>query len=415
MIKQMDMQLENGGKYLFLKVRSEAEVAGNQLVFLESSHFFGLLPMTVIEKESNVYFRYDLSSWENIRSLFLKGLSKERLFKLLLNITETLIHAEKIGLSFENIVVDKQHIYIDPLSGRPLFIYLPLKTNRYEQSPLKEFLLNIMWMAPYDEQDDLLFYMKIHNYLVLKEKLDLAEFMQKLQEFASSTNTNQAVAPLEALKDTRKGIGFYSPGHSEMYEGAKDPGEPAETNRKNKAGQRFEIEEEVQYKRITRTELGEKKSLLATALSLGGASINIKPNLGSNSSIEMEDDSEGTTVLGAFTEIDENGTTALGAGNSLDAKPFLLTAAGNKRILITKAVFKIGRDPRISDYTTDNKVVGRIHAQIITENGEYFLEDQRSTNGSFVNDIKLARNEKVKIKHNDRIRLANEEFVFKLF
>ncbi|MFK9090270.1 FHA domain-containing protein [Bacillus salipaludis] len=419
MIKQIDLNLENCREYLFFKVNSEVEVARNEIGLLENSQVFGLLSMVVIEKEKEVYFRYDLSSWEMIKPLFFKGFSKKRLHKFLLHIVETLIHSKKIGLQLGNIVADKRHIYIDPLSGRPLFFYLPIKTNRYETSTVKDFLLNLLWIAPYDEEDDLRFFIKIHNYLVRAEEINLMDFKEKLVLLANASEepTSPQTVPEEingksSVKNpARKSIGFYSPSNAEIL--LEDQNEVMASNHKNvkrdkQTGQKLEIEEEIQYKRVTRTELGNHRGAFEAAAANAGTQINIVPSNGNGIAVEIDHLDEGTTVLG----VDDLGTTTLGVASPM---PFLLALASQKKIAIVKDVFKLGRDAKTVDYTSSNKAVGRVHAHILTENGEYFLKDNRSTNGSFVNDIKLAKNEQVKIKHDDRITLANEEFVFRLY
>jgi pSer/pThr/pTyr-binding forkhead associated (FHA) protein len=111
----------------------------------------------------------------------------------------------------------------------------------------------------------------------------------------------------------------------------------------------------------------------------------------------------------------DEGTAVLGFGNQPVSKPFLLSSKLEEKIMVTKAQFKIGRDPEQADYASNNKVIGRVHAEVVNEDGEYFLIDNDSRNGSYVNGKRLLPNEKMKLKHEDRIKLANEEFVFKLF
>ena len=132
---------------------------------------------------------------------------------------------------------------------------------------------------------------------------------------------------------------------------------------------------------------------------------------------DFEEENEGTTVLGAYNELDEyeEGTTALGVDNGGLPKPFLIETETGAKIVVTKEVFKLGRDPKQADYASNNKVVGRIHAELVTSDGEYFVIDKHSRNGSYLNGVKLYPNEKNKIKHEDCIKLANQEFVFKFF
>lgn len=406
MIKQINLYLESYGisNFLFYKVPQDSEVAIEQIDSLKTSHIPGILPCIAMERDEQIYIRHDLVSGRNIKMLFEKPTSKERLSKCLLQIVETFIYAEKQGLALENFVLDYNYIYIDNFSGRPLFIYLPIKNHDFEKMPLEDFFLELMRIAPYNEEDDVYFFIKAHNYLVRIKELNLEEFRKNLQVFASKTNKASVTSEYEK---------FYSPGTSEPASQGTITSHYSSSKSDKKTGQKLEIEEEVQYKRITRTELGDKESILS-----GGTSINIVPNIGTSVSIDKDNnEGEGTTVLGAIRNIDdeEEGTMALGVANYQAPKPFILALARNEKIIISKDAFKIGRDPNQTDYTTDNKVVGRVHALLLTEKGEYFFEDQHSTNGSFVNDKRLSKGEKVKIKHDDRIKLANEEFLFKLF
>jgi pSer/pThr/pTyr-binding forkhead associated (FHA) protein len=57
--------------------------------------------------------------------------------------------------------------------------------------------------------------------------------------------------------------------------------------------------------------------------------------------------------------------------------------------------------------------VSRTHANIIYKNGSYFIVDLNSTNGTFVNGQQLSANQEVRLNVNDRIKFADEEFIFR--
>jgi len=80
---------------------------------------------------------------------------------------------------------------------------------------------------------------------------------------------------------------------------------------------------------------------------------------------------------------------------------------------IENAALKFGR-------TSDNQIqiddlaVSNEHAQIICEDNEkgkaiYFLEDLGSTNGSFVNELRI---EKQQLQHKDILRIGWNSFTF---
>lgn len=70
----------------------------------------------------------------------------------------------------------------------------------------------------------------------------------------------------------------------------------------------------------------------------------------------------------------------------------------------------IGRDKNESDYRLNKEQISRIHAGIIIKNGDVFIEDKNSTNGTFVNSVKLNAGEEFKLNAGDTVRFANEEF-----
>ena len=54
--------------------------------------------------------------------------------------------------------------------------------------------------------------------------------------------------------------------------------------------------------------------------------------------------------------------------------------------------------------------VSREHAQILRVQGRYFIEDKQSRNGTFVNSQAISN--RTPLKHNDRIRICDAQFVF---
>ncbi|WP_319521628.1 FHA domain-containing protein [uncultured Desulfosarcina sp.] len=71
----------------------------------------------------------------------------------------------------------------------------------------------------------------------------------------------------------------------------------------------------------------------------------------------------------------------------------------------------VGRDEE-NDLTLSTPTVSNLHATIEYREGGFFLEDQRSTNGTRLNDHQLAANRPVRLKSGDRIGFANLVFKF---
>ena len=69
---------------------------------------------------------------------------------------------------------------------------------------------------------------------------------------------------------------------------------------------------------------------------------------------------------------------------------------------IKKLVTTIGRK-KDCDVIINNLTISSHHASITNEGGEFYIQDHESTNGVFVNDIKI---DKKKVKSEDVIRLG---------
>ena len=122
-----------------------------------------------------------------------------------------------------------------------------------------------------------------------------------------------------------------------------------------------------------------------------------------------------TTVLNAATFGE---TTVLDAGmvqQEVKIQPYLIREKNNERIELNKPVFRIGKEKSYVDYfISDNTAISRSHANVISRDGEYFVVDTNSTNHTYVNGMMIQSNVETKIADGAKIRLANEEFEFKL-
>lgn len=95
--------------------------------------------------------------------------------------------------------------------------------------------------------------------------------------------------------------------------------------------------------------------------------------------------------------------------------PTLTRVKTGEKISVNKPVFRIGKEKSYVDYfIADNTAISRSHANIHTENGEYFIEDTNSTNHTYINGSLITSNQKIKITSGDKIRLANEDFTFSI-
>ncbi len=79
-----------------------------------------------------------------------------------------------------------------------------------------------------------------------------------------------------------------------------------------------------------------------------------------------------------------------------------------REIILQNGVTTIGRTEQ-NDIHIDNLAVSGSHARIFCEGGKYFIEDLNSTNGTYINDRRISRNQ---LTHNAVITIGKHTLVF---
>ncbi len=125
--------------------------------------------------------------------------------------------------------------------------------------------------------------------------------------------------------------------------------------------------------------------------------------------------SEGTTVLNRGS----GETTVLSAGSGettvLNGNfGVLVRAKTGERITINSAEFVIGKErSRVNYCVNDNTNVSRQHVRVSNRGGAAYAEDLNSTNGSFINGVKLSSGQPAALKDGDTLLVADEEFTYR--
>lgn len=122
-----------------------------------------------------------------------------------------------------------------------------------------------------------------------------------------------------------------------------------------------------------------------------------------------------TTVLHSGFRGEETSVLNYTKAPDTPKQPYLLRIKNGERIPITGNIFRLGKEEKFVDYVIhDNEAISRSHANIISRNGQYFLQDNNSTNHSFLNGQQCVSNVELPLQDKASIRLGNEEFQFLL-
>ena len=81
-------------------------------------------------------------------------------------------------------------------------------------------------------------------------------------------------------------------------------------------------------------------------------------------------------------------------------------------IWIQGVEFFIGRNSGQADANIKTESISRLHARILKKEGEYYIEDLNSTNGTYLNGEKLEYHKSEKLNKNDMVQFGAEAYVF---
>ena len=143
---------------------------------------------------------------------------------------------------------------------------------------------------------------------------------------------------------------------------------------------------------------------------VNGFEINSRTELNSNDKIQI-----GSTVLifaKKATGVRDEEKAAISPGSPSDPAKLIYYKYGRRKISVplNKDLIKIGR-ARNNDIALEYDLeVSAVHAQIIREGNNYFIEDLKSTNSTYINDVKI--NEKTKLMNNDIVKIGYVNFTF---
>ena len=130
----------------------------------------------------------------------------------------------------------------------------------------------------------------------------------------------------------------------------------------------------------------------------------------SNTMSMMDTGAGETSVLGGGA-----GETSVLGGGAMQPTATLIRKKNGETANIAKPLFIIGKERQKVDFCVpDNNSVSRNHANIVCKGGVYYIVDKNSTNYTFVNGNKLNPNQEVKLNSGDKIKLADEEFEFRI-
>lgn len=350
----------------------------------------GLLSCSLRYINGEAYLYYDITSRQSVEKLFQKRIiSRDWLKNFLWSFRQIKQELERFLLSEENVLWFPEHIYQDLESSLFSFLYMPYYKGENGFSALLEFLVEHI-----DYEDDVLVECVYKIYEQYEDKG--ADYLQR-QIFEDAEMLDKSLT-----ENTAKGNSEGMSGEENFITG--------EVVQKPLLEQTFNevvpnLKEENSGK--------DKKGILAF---FGHKKVKTKEKArGKNYQQEIQISMEGMAVAEEPDyEEEDYGRTVYIEEPKAKKDPIrrLYTEDGKLLIKLDMDVLVIGKKKEEVDLVLDDSSISRMHARILREGEDYYLEDINSTNGTFKNGLRLEPYERRKLQEGDEILLGKICLIF---
>ena len=335
------------------KLSKDEQINARELEILNSKIIRGIMKPTV---EGEKKLSYLSPGGIRLEAYLKKGITKNDFFLVIAQILEAVKSIGRNSFNINNLILNMKYVFVNEMTHELHFVYQPIYSSAIS-SDLASFLYDVAYSVTLALNED---YKCVNNFIA---------YLKGLQA-VSVINIEKYL--LDVYPQIYKQVKRQKYGQSE-YLGSFKNGK--------------DIYYDMDKRRKPAPDYDDPTSLL------------------------NEGDLDDPTSLLDDGDIDEP-TSLLSEGPQI-TYPYLIRKSSFDRTDINKPVFRIGKERSYVDcFVANNNAVSRIHADIITRNNCYFVKDENSTNGTYVNGNRLSPNEEVQVFDGDIITFANEEFEF---
>ena len=379
------------------KLAKDEQVNFRELEILNSKIIRGIMKPTV---EGNKKISYLSPSGIRLEAYLKKGITKNDFFLVIAQILEAVKSVGRNSFNINNLILNMKYVFVNEMTHELHFIYQPIQSNAIS-SDLASFLYDVAYSVT----------------LVLNEDYKCVnDFIAYLKGLQAVTVINIEKYLLDVYPQIYKQVKRQKYGQSEYlgsFMNAKDIYYNNDIGKKRKPAPDYDDPTSL----LNEGDLDDPTSLLDEGDIDEPTSLLDESNDEATSlldedeatSLLIDDEDEATSVL---IDDDDEATSLLSEG-SQKSYPYLIRKNSFDRVDINKPVFRIGKERSYVDYfVANNNAVSRIHADIINKNNCFFVKDENSTNGTYINGNRINPNEEVQVFNGDIITFANDEFEF---
>lgn len=334
----------------------------------------GLLVVEVNRKKDFFQLIYDVTGLTSLAYFLQQPITKSVFIRLVRSVLAIFTIVPEKHLELSKIQFVKESIFINPASTELFYIYVPIGDYGNEVT-IREVLMEISANCHFSLYESNEYFYQFKKFIYEKVTISKLELSALLDNLEGKPVVNQETAQIQC-----RHCGGIVKADSAFCIHCGKPVTAAPLQNKN---------------------IYDPFSQSAEPVGEWGRTGTGRSQTGGN----------GTTVLGAAPNMyaDSESTVILNQQNT----SYLVRQRTGERIPVDGFPFRIGKETRQCRYVvSDNRAVSRNHADIFWENGVFLIQDNASTNGTFINGRRIESYRKTEIGNGAQLRLANEDFIF---
>lgn len=373
-----------------------------QYCILNRGGIRGLLPCSLRYINGIAYLYYDISSRQNIRQLCrARCIDRKWLADFLWGMKQIKQELERFLLDAGNLIWYPEQIYQDLESNVFSFIYIPYYEGDTGFKQLMDF-----WVEQLDYEDEALVECVYHMYEQY-EKSGEAYLQSQIYEDAAGLEQREAVKEPER-KDFVPEKRLTEPDMAAEPEPQREAlqTESGEEGRQEKLLHWFggkkkkEREQRENYRREMHELMSGRAVAEETRYGCADAELPRARRAGGENRQPEAEEEYGRTIYIEATE------------DNPERERRLCTKEGRTLAVLDRSVLTIGKRKGEADVVLEDVSVSRLHARILREKENYYIEDLNSTNGTFKNGLRLQPYEKRELAAEDEVKIGRISLLF---
>ncbi|MBE6817530.1 MAG: FHA domain-containing protein [Ruminococcaceae bacterium] len=367
-MSKLKQKNKNNQIIILSKLEKKEQINQQELETLSAKNMKGVMRPTVLKPRK---IEYLAPSGITLEQYLANEISLNEFYVLFAQIIEIVKVLSRNGFNLSNLMLDFKFVYVNLRTKEVHMLYQPLITQQCV-CMLPSFLCDMISKTKPALGENLSSVVNLSNYII---GLKGAFTPEKMEEYI-----------VQNYPQVYKQIPRQKPGQSQQFKG-----------------------DDLYYRQDRM-----KQTVSANTRDYGTMNSGANGFDQESDTALLVEDEEATSLLtrSDTSSIDEADGTALLYQEQFKY-PFLIRKSNFDRKDIDKPVFRVGKERSYVDYfVQNNSAVSRLHADIISNDGHFFIKDNNSTNGTFVNGVEIYPEREVEIFDGDEIILANEEFEF---